>query len=329
MKLNPLQNDRTAGVLVALAAGDALGAGYEFGAPLPDGTEVTMKGGGPFGFAPAEWTDDTSMAIPIAEALLEPACDGGASFPTALTKIVRAWTAWAAEAGLFSHYRAGTGRCLWPSDLNVGVVLLDPVGHPVAPQPDEHQRGFLNPDVLVLRDRDAGAREDRVLILIEEESDLPLRRHEILEVEELHKLLERAEEFEEVPIVSGDVGEGADWLLGVVAPDAFQCQVHPVRNRLSHSPGGVEGGQVYSPDGPDHGAADRVWRVEIAALLLLTQLGLSLDQGLGPPPRGVGIRDGVTAERDRFVGRLLEHQVVIPTHLGNFRDRQFEQLPLA
>jgi ADP-ribosylglycohydrolase len=71
MKLKSLQNDRAAGVLVALAAGDALGAGYEFGAPLPDGAEVTMKGGGPFGFAPAEWTDDTSMAIPIAQALLE------------------------------------------------------------------------------------------------------------------------------------------------------------------------------------------------------------------------------------------------------------------
>ncbi|MDQ0617350.1 ADP-ribosylglycohydrolase family protein [Arthrobacter globiformis] len=98
MKPNPLQNDRAAGVLVALAAGDALGAGYEFGAPLPDGTEVSMKGGGPFGFAPAEWTDDTSMAFPIAEALLEHASDGGASSPTALTMIVQSWSAWAAEA---------------------------------------------------------------------------------------------------------------------------------------------------------------------------------------------------------------------------------------
>lgn len=98
MKLTPLQNDRAAGVLVALAAGDALGAGYEFGAPLPDGAEVTMKGGGPFGFAPAEWTDDTSMAIPIAQALLEPASDAGSSSPAALTMIVRAWSAWAAEA---------------------------------------------------------------------------------------------------------------------------------------------------------------------------------------------------------------------------------------
>jgi ADP-ribosylglycohydrolase len=98
MKLTPLQNDRAAGVLVALAAGDALGAGYEFGAPLPDGAEVTMKGGGPFGFAPAEWTDDTSMAIPIAQALLEAASDAGSSSPAALTMIVRAWTSWAAEA---------------------------------------------------------------------------------------------------------------------------------------------------------------------------------------------------------------------------------------
>lgn len=98
MKLNSLQNDRAAGVLVALAAGDALGAGYEFGAPLPAGALVTMKGGGPFGFAPAEWTDDTSMAIPIAEALLESASDGGPSSPAALTTVVRAWTVWAAEA---------------------------------------------------------------------------------------------------------------------------------------------------------------------------------------------------------------------------------------
>ena len=93
MNLNSAQNDRAAGVLVALAAGDALGAGYEFGPPLPDGAKVSMKGGGPFGFDPAEWTDDTSMAIPIAEALL----DAGPT-PEALDAVVCAWTAWAAEA---------------------------------------------------------------------------------------------------------------------------------------------------------------------------------------------------------------------------------------
>ena len=57
--------DRAAGVLLASAAGDALGAGYEFTYPSAD-TPIAMIGGGPFGFEPGEWTDDTSMAVAIA-----------------------------------------------------------------------------------------------------------------------------------------------------------------------------------------------------------------------------------------------------------------------
>ena len=57
--------DRIEGVLVGLAAGDALGAGYEFGPPVTG--PVEMIGGGPFGWEPGEWTDDTQMAICIAE----------------------------------------------------------------------------------------------------------------------------------------------------------------------------------------------------------------------------------------------------------------------
>ena len=45
----------SAGSLVGLAAGDALGAGYEFGPPL--NVIPVMKGGGPFGWEPGEWTD--------------------------------------------------------------------------------------------------------------------------------------------------------------------------------------------------------------------------------------------------------------------------------
>ena len=69
MYLTTAQNDRACGVILGSAVGDALGAGYEFGPALPDTADVSMKGGGPFGFAPSEWTDDTSMAIVIAEAL--------------------------------------------------------------------------------------------------------------------------------------------------------------------------------------------------------------------------------------------------------------------
>lgn len=66
--MNPteIRNDRAAGVLLATAAGDALGAGYEFTTPTPE-TVIDMIGGGLGGFAPGEWTDDTSMAVAIAE----------------------------------------------------------------------------------------------------------------------------------------------------------------------------------------------------------------------------------------------------------------------
>jgi ADP-ribosylglycohydrolase/predicted protein tyrosine phosphatase len=58
--------DRVAGVLLGAACGDALGAGYEFGPPLPPEVAVTMRGGN--GFAPGEWTDDTAMTVAIAHA---------------------------------------------------------------------------------------------------------------------------------------------------------------------------------------------------------------------------------------------------------------------
>jgi len=58
--------DRAAGVLLGCAAGDALGAGYEFQRSLPD--TIAMIGGGLGPFAPGEWTDDTSMAVAVAEA---------------------------------------------------------------------------------------------------------------------------------------------------------------------------------------------------------------------------------------------------------------------
>ncbi len=63
------RHDRAAGALLACAAGDALGAGYEFAYPAPNDV-ITMKGGGPFGFAPGEWTDDTSMAIAVARVIV-------------------------------------------------------------------------------------------------------------------------------------------------------------------------------------------------------------------------------------------------------------------
>ncbi len=64
---------RAAGTLLGLAAGDALGAGYEF--QSPPFARIEMRGGGLGPFAPGEWTDDTSMAICVAEVTATGSCD--------------------------------------------------------------------------------------------------------------------------------------------------------------------------------------------------------------------------------------------------------------
>jgi ADP-ribosyl-[dinitrogen reductase] hydrolase len=63
--------DRYRGALLGLAAGDALGTTLEF-KPRGSFTAITeMVGGGPFGLTPGQWTDDTSMALCLAESLVE------------------------------------------------------------------------------------------------------------------------------------------------------------------------------------------------------------------------------------------------------------------
>lgn len=68
MKLDVAQIDRAAGVLLGLAAGDALGVPYEFAQPPGPGELAVMSGGGLGNLAPGEWSDDTSMAVAIAQA---------------------------------------------------------------------------------------------------------------------------------------------------------------------------------------------------------------------------------------------------------------------
>lgn len=89
--------DRAAGALLGMAAGDALGAGYEFGPALPASTDVEMVGGGGFGWAPGEWTDDTQMAIPLLEAV-ELARSSGTALMDHLDHVAQRWVDWAVSA---------------------------------------------------------------------------------------------------------------------------------------------------------------------------------------------------------------------------------------
>ena len=62
--------DRYRGALLGLAAGDALGTTLEFERPGSFEPLADMVGGGPFRLKPGEWTDDTSMALCLAESLV-------------------------------------------------------------------------------------------------------------------------------------------------------------------------------------------------------------------------------------------------------------------
>lgn len=87
--------ERVAGAVVGSAVGDALGAPFEFGPagafsarfPAP-GAGVEMCGGG--GWDAGEATDDTQMAVHVAESLLE---HGGLDLPDVFTRFQR----WAAD----------------------------------------------------------------------------------------------------------------------------------------------------------------------------------------------------------------------------------------
>jgi len=61
--------DHGRGCLLGLAVGDALGAAVEFKPPGTFTPVTTFRGDGPHGLAPGEWTDDTSMALALADSI--------------------------------------------------------------------------------------------------------------------------------------------------------------------------------------------------------------------------------------------------------------------
>lgn len=101
----PPDAQRAIGALVGLAVGDALGAPFEFQEPglyreaNPEprlGGRGEMRGGGTFAWRPGEFTDDTQMALALAESLL--ACGG--FDPVELWARWRHWAGGARDVGV-------------------------------------------------------------------------------------------------------------------------------------------------------------------------------------------------------------------------------------
>lgn len=93
--------DRASGVLLAQAAGDALGVPYEFamppGASHPHDPVAVMRGGGLGPYAPGEWSDDTQMSVCVARVtaahdVLSPVPDAFGATP--LDEVAAGFEAW-------------------------------------------------------------------------------------------------------------------------------------------------------------------------------------------------------------------------------------------
>jgi ADP-ribosyl-[dinitrogen reductase] hydrolase len=63
--------ERAVGAMLGLAVGDAVGTTLEFRSPGSFEPLDDMVGGGPFNLKAGEWTDDTSMALCLAESILD------------------------------------------------------------------------------------------------------------------------------------------------------------------------------------------------------------------------------------------------------------------
>jgi ADP-ribosyl-[dinitrogen reductase] hydrolase len=80
--------DRAIGALLGLAVGDALGTTLEFSRRDAHSPVVDIVGGGPFRLRPGEWTDDTSMALCLADSLV---ANAGLQERDLLDRFVRWW----------------------------------------------------------------------------------------------------------------------------------------------------------------------------------------------------------------------------------------------
>lgn len=70
-----IDRDRQRGALIGLAVGDAMGASIEFELPGAFEPVTDFRAGGPHGLAPGEWTDDTSMALALADSIADAGWD--------------------------------------------------------------------------------------------------------------------------------------------------------------------------------------------------------------------------------------------------------------
>jgi len=103
---NTIQN-HFRGCLLGLACGDAVGTTVEFQGRGQFPPIIDMIGGGPFQLSPGAWTDDTSLALCLADSLIQ---QGRFDPVDQMSRYCR----WRDQG-----YRSSTGRC-----FDIGTTTL-------------------------------------------------------------------------------------------------------------------------------------------------------------------------------------------------------------
>jgi ADP-ribosyl-[dinitrogen reductase] hydrolase len=152
--------DRAAGALLGLAVGDAVGTTLEFRSRDTYPVLTDMVGGGPFRLKPGQWTDDTAMALALADSL-----HGADDLDE--HDLMQRFVAWWRE-GTYSC----TGTCFdIGNTTRAALARFERTGNPIAGDPSPHAAGngslmrlspvairwWNNPD----KRRDAAARQSR------------------------------------------------------------------------------------------------------------------------------------------------------------------------
>jgi ADP-ribosylglycohydrolase len=124
--------DRARGALLGLAAGDALGTTLEFTGPSDPFTPAitTIVGGGPFRLPAGSWTDDTSMALCLADSLV---AMHGCDPRDQIERYVRWWK---------QGENSATGRCFDIGNATRGALQrYVTVGDPFSGDPSPNAAG--------------------------------------------------------------------------------------------------------------------------------------------------------------------------------------------
>lgn len=122
--------DRATGALLGLAVGDALGATLEFSRRDTHPFHTEMTGGGPFHLRPGQWTDDTSMALALADSLI---CCRGFDPHDLMTRFLAWW-----QEGRYSC----TGECFDIGTTTArALARFDRTGDPYAGNTSEDEAG--------------------------------------------------------------------------------------------------------------------------------------------------------------------------------------------